>query len=393
MPESGIDLGIQRGARRSHKTTIIAGAAVVAVVAIGVGLRSRSEAQLGQWTREQAVPSVSVIAPQTAQSAGDLTLPANLRAFNTAPIYARSNGYVRRWLVDIGEPVRRGQLLAIIEAPEVDEQLAAARADLKTALANENLARTSAQRWQALLAKDAVSQQETDERKGELAARTAVSDAARANVARILALKGFTRLIAPFDGVVTTRSVEVGALVSSGNSAATPLFTVANVHRIRGYVQIPQAYAGQVRSGMQVKLVLPDYPGRSFDATLTGTAGAVDPRSGTMLVQVQAENPDRALRPGSYAQATFPLDGASNRLTLPPSALVINDSGTRIALLGPGGKAVLHPVKLGRDRGTVVEIETGLKADDRVINNPPESLATGDAVRVLASEGNADAAR
>lgn len=365
----------------------IAALVAVAIVGTGIATRANSEHKLATWTADQAVPSVALIHPQATASSDALRLPANLQALNNAPIYARTTGYVRRWLVDLGDPVRRGQVLAILDAPDVDQQLAAARADLQTARANQQLAGTTATRWSTMLAKDAVSAQETDEKRGDLAAKTAVTNAARANVARLQALQGFTRLIAPFDGIVTSRSTEIGALVVAGNASSTPLFTVADVSRMRAYVQVPQAYSGQIHPGMAVALTLPEYPGRTFTATLTRTAGAIDPKSGTVLVELQAANGDRALKPGSYAQAAFPLQGASGKVTLPPSALIVGANGTQVALLGPGSKAQLKTVTLGRDQGKVVEIAAGLSASDQVIDNPPDSLQTGDRVKVIANAG------
>ncbi|MGK6321412.1 efflux RND transporter periplasmic adaptor subunit [Sphingomonas sp. DT-204] len=372
----------------------IAALAALAVVGGGIYSRVQSKETLANWTEAQAIPSVTLIRPTPIAASDALTLPANLQALNSAPIYARTTGYVRRWLVDLGDTVRRGQLLAILDAPEVEQQLVAARADLQTARANQQLASTTAQRWSTMLAKDAVSKQETDEKLGDLAAKTAVTNAARANVARLQALTGFTRLIAPFDGVVTSRSAQIGALVTAGNAADAPLFTVADVGRMRAYVRVPQLYSAQIRPGMAVKLTLPEYPGRSFDATLTRTAGAIDPSSGTVLVELQAPNGDRALKPGAYAQASFPLRGAGNTLTLPPSALIIGERGTQVALLGPNGRAVLRTVTLGHDQGKVVEITAGLSANDRVIDNPPDSLQTGDPVRPIAPrKGKADVAK
>jgi RND family efflux transporter MFP subunit len=376
----------ENGNSRLKITAAIAGFVAIGVVATGIVTRANSERSLATWTAEQAVPSVSVIHPTLAATSEALRLPANLQALNSAPIYARTTGYVRRWLVDLGDPVRRGQVLAILDAPDVDQQLAAARADLQTARANQQLAQTTATRWSAMLAKDAVSKQETDEKQGDLAAKSAVANAARANVARLQALTGFTRLVAPFDGVVTSRATDIGALVVAGNASSTPLFTVADVSRIRAYVKVPQAYSGQIHPGMEVSLTLPEYADRTFKATLTRTANAVDPASGTVLVEVQAANGDRALKPGSYAQASFPLrGGGGNAVTLPPSALIIGAKGTQVAVVGADGKAQLRTITIGRDEGKVVEVIAGLAPNDRVIDNPPDSLQTGDPVKVLAN--------
>ncbi len=375
----------ENGNSRLKIVAAVAGFVAIGAVATGIVSRANSERNLTAWTAEQAVPNVSVIHPTRATAGDALRLPANLQALNSAPIYARTTGYVRRWMVDLGDPVRRGQVLAILDAPDVEQQLAAARADLQTARANQQLAQTTATRWSAMLAKDAVSKQEADEKQGDLAAKSALTNAARANVARLQALTGFTRLVAPFDGVVTSRATQIGALVVAGNASSTPLFTVADVSRIRAYVKVPQAYSGQIHPGLEVGLTLPEYPDRTFKATLTRTADAIDPASGTVLVEVQAPNGDHALKPGAYAQASFPLKGGGNAVTLPPSALIIGSKGTQVAVVGSDGKAQLRTVTLGRDEGKVVEVIAGLSPDDRVIDNPPDSLQTGDPVKVLAN--------
>jgi RND family efflux transporter MFP subunit len=366
-------------------------AAALAVALVGSGIYSRihAEQRLTGVAASASVPTVNLIAPKAGANHDTLTLPANLQALNNAPIYARTSGYVRQWLVNIGDTVHRGQVLAVLDAPEVEQQLAAAQADLQTARANQQLANTTAQRWTTMLAKDAVSQQETAEKRGELAARTAVTAAAQANVRRLQATIGFTRLRAPFDGIVTTRNAEIGALVTAGNAGAQPLFVVADVNRIRALVRVPQGYSADVKPGMEVTLALPEYPGRSFTATLTRSAGAVDPSSGTVLVELQSSNADRALKPGAYAQASFPIHGGGNALTLPPSALMVGQDGTRVAVLRADGRAELRKITIGRDLGKTVEVSAGLSLNDRVIDSPPESLQTGDQVRVAQGGANA----
>ncbi|MDB5719996.1 MAG: efflux transporter periplasmic adaptor subunit [Alphaproteobacteria bacterium] len=385
----------ERGDSRTLKIGgAVAAVAAIALVAVGIAARRNSEHQLASWTAAQATPTVTLIRPRAGTSGGALTLPAKLQAYNSAPIYARTSGYVRRWYVDIGDYVRTGQTLAVLDAPELDQQLLAARAELQTARANQRLAATTAARWQAMLAKDAVSKQETDEKIGDLAAKSAVSNAASANVTRLQFTQGFTRLTAPFGGIVTSRAAEIGALVSAGTAASTPLFTVSDVSRMRIFVRVPQSYSAQVHPGMHVSLSLPEYAGRTFDAMLTRTAGAVDSTSGTVLVELQAANADRALKPGAYAQASFPLAGAGTALSLPASALLVGEKGTQIALLGADGRARLCTIRIGRDLGETVEVAAGLSAGDRVIDNPPDSLRTGDAVRVArGGTGTADAAR
>lgn len=377
------DLAPERADARSFKAVGI-GAAVIAVAIAGAGIamRGHDERKLAGWTSAHAVPVVSVIRPTTAASTGSLTLPANIQALNSAPIFARTSGYVRKWYVDIGDRVHAGQVLAVLDAPEVEQQLAAARADLQTAQANQQLAASTAARWRNMLAKDAVSKQETDEKVGDLAAKTAVTNAARANVSRLQYTQGFTRLIAPFSGVVTTRSTDVGALVSAGTAASTPLFTVADVQRMRVFVRVPQSYSAQIHPGMHAALTLPEYPGRTFDAVLTRNADAVDQRSGTVLTELQAANDDRALKPGAYAQASFPLAGASGAVTLPASALIVGEHGTQVATVGADGRAHLKTITIGQDRGATVQVSSGIAATDRVIDSPPDSLQDGDAVQV-----------
>ena len=372
------------GPTRSLKTIgIVAAVIAVLIVAWGIFSRSHHEHQLATWTDALATPPVAVIHPTSLGSGDALTLPGNLQAYNSAPIFARTNGYVRKWLVDIGDPVRAGQLLAVIDAPEVEQQLAAARADLQTARANQDLAKTTADRWSTMLAKDAVSKQETDEKLGDFKAKSAVTNAAAANVARLGATAGFTRLIAPFAGVVTSRATQIGQLVSAGSAGDTPLFTVSDVSRIRIYVRVPQAYSGQIHPGLHATMTLPEYPARTFDANVTRTADAVDPASGTVLVELQAANGDRTLKPGAYAQVSFPMAGATGTVQLPASALIVGDKGAQVAVVGPDGRALIKTVTIGRDNGNTVEISAGLQPTDRVIDSPPDSLQSGDAVRVL----------
>ena len=378
------------GSNRSLKTAgIIAAICALGVVATGIAARAHHEHKLEQWTAAQSTPSVTVIQPKTAVASGNLVLPATLQALNTAPIYARTSGYVRKWFADIGQPVHTGQVLAVLDAPEVEQQLAAAQADLQTARANQQLASTTAERWKNMLAKDAVSKQETDEKVGDFAAKSAVTRAALANVNRLRFTQGFTRLVAPFNGIVTTRATEIGQLVTAGNANATPLFTVADVSTMRVFVHVPQSYSAQIHPGMHVALSLPEFPGRTFDATLVRTSGAVDPSSGTVLAELQAPNGDRALKPGAYAQASLPLASNGGTVTLPASALITSDKGTQVALIGPNGRALLKTITLGRDLGSTVEVSAGLTTADRVIDSPPDSLQNGDPVQIHAGNGNA----
>jgi RND family efflux transporter MFP subunit len=355
--------------RRLKRYGIGAGIVALAIVAIGIGTRVNADHQLAAVAEESAVPTVTVVRPGKADASAGLVLPGDVQAYNSAAIFARTNGYVRRWLADIGDRVRAGQTLAILDAPEVDQQLAQAQADYQTAAANQALARTTAVRWDTMLAKDAVSKQEADEKRGDLAAKTALARAQSANVRRLSALQGFTQLKAPFAGVVTSRSAQLGALVVSGTAGAQPLFTVSDVHRVRIYVRVPQGYSAQVHPGTHAAVTVPEYPGRQFDAVLTRSAGAVEGNSGSVLVELQTDNGDGALKPGSYAQVRFPLQAAGT-LTLPASALMVREEGTAVATVDAAGR---------------VEIATGLTGGERVVDSPADAISNGDRVRIEAA--------
>ncbi|HXQ17526.1 MAG TPA: efflux RND transporter periplasmic adaptor subunit [Caulobacteraceae bacterium] len=360
-------------------------AAGIAVVVVVVGLVGRGVASqnLKSWTDAQAIPTVSVIRPDAAGGDQTLVLPGQVQAFNDAPIHARVPGYLKAWFHDIGDKVRAGELLAVIDTPDLDQQLGQANADLATAVANFRLAQTTASRWNSLLAQDAVSRQEAEEKNGDLEAKTALVNAAKANLGRLAALESFKRIIAPFDGVVTARTTDIGDLIAVGSPNDPGLFTVADVHRLRIYVSVPQAYAAQIHPGQIVSLQAPEYPNRTFQATLVSTSGAIGVQSGALLAEAQIDNPDGALKPGDYVQATFALPAVSGMLRLPANALMFRQSGLAAAVVGPGGRVRLKPVTVARDLGTSVEIAAGVSPGDVVITNPPDSLADGETVRVV----------
>eukprot|EP01037_Dinobryon_pediforme_P009894 gene9894-9960_t len=329
-----------------------------------------------------AVDDVAVVHPAPAAAADDLVLPGQIQAWNNAAINARTNGYVRNWLADIGDHVHAGQPLAVLDAPEVDQALAQAEADYQTALANQRLAATTARRWNQLMAQDAVSKQETDEKQGDLAAKSALANSALANVKRLRAMQGFERVLAPFDGVVTARAAQIGALVVTGNLNAQPLFTVADIHRMRIYVHVPQTYSAMLRPGMAASLDLPEYPGRTFGAELVRSAGAVDSQSGSVLIELQAENADRLLKPGAFAQVHFHSTGNVGTLALPGSAILYGTAGPSVAVV-KGGKVDLRGVKIIRDEGNVVRVTGAISTGDAVIDTPPDAIHSGQAVRVV----------
>ncbi|WP_343610240.1 efflux RND transporter periplasmic adaptor subunit [Novosphingobium sp.] len=363
------------------------GVAVVALVVAGVGVALRLHANSGLHgvSAEAAIPNVSVVIPRTADGDDELVLPGNLQAFNSAAINARTSGYVKRWLADIGDIVHQGQALAVLDAPDLDQQLIQAQADYNSALANQHLSETTNTRWKALLAKDAVSQQDADEKSGDLAAKVALAHSARANVNRLSATQGFKTLYAPFDGVVTSRAAQIGALVVAGNIATQPLFTVSDMHRMRIDVRVPQAYSAMLHNGLTATLSLPEYPGRKFNATVTRSANAVDQTSGAVQVQLEADNPDRALKPGAYAQVHFNLGGKSSGLpevAVPGSAILYGANGPQVAVVNAQGVVTMHNVTIGRDKGSVVLLSAGVSASDHVIDSPPDAVRNGDHVRV-----------
>lgn len=365
--------------------------AVVLVLAGGLAARSAADAELTTVAQANARPIVAVVLPKRADETV-LTLPGTIAARNEAAINARTSGYVARWYADIGDTVRAGQTLAVLDTPEVAQQLAQAKADLQLAGANRALAATTAERWTALRAKDAVSQQETDEKQGRLAAASASVNSARANVSRLATLANYARIRAPFSGVVTSRSAQLGALVSAGNPAGQPLFTIADVSSLRVYVRVPQSLAGQITRGAKATLSLPEYPGENFEAVMVRDAGAVERGSGSVLTEFAVSNPQRRLKPGGFASLAIPFMARPGTLTLPGSSLITGPNGPMVAVVGKNGRVAMRKVSVGRDEGKTIEILTGIAPTDRIVLTPPDALAPGDLVRVVAPKkgtGNA----
>ena len=367
---------------RLRRVGLIALVIAVLVVAFGLISRGLASQQLKATTLADSVPTVSVIRPTVNGGDQALTLPGDVQANDDAVIHARVSGYLKKWYVDIGAQVKAGQVLADIDTPELDQQLAQARANLATAQANQNLAQITSSRWAGLLAKDAVSKQEADEKTGDLAAKSALTQAARADVDRLTALEAFKRIVAPIDGVVTARNTDIGALIAAGNPADPGLFTVADERRLRIYVHAPQAYIAQIKPGETAAISVPEHPGQTFQATLTSTSDAVSSQSGTLTVELQIDNAQGQLKPGDYAQVTFNLPRAVGGVSLPASALMFRKSGLSVATLGSDNRVVMKPVAIAVDHGQSVDIATGLQPNDRVVDNPPDSLANNDRVRV-----------
>jgi RND family efflux transporter MFP subunit len=316
----------------------------------------------------------------------DLVLAGDIRAFSDAPIFARTSGYLRRWTVDIGEKVKKGQLLAEIDAPEINDQLRQARADEQTARANYLLAKTTSERWVQMQKNNSVSRQETDEKNGDMLAKQAALNAAQANVSRLEQLVSFQKIYAPFDGVVTARNTDVGQLIDAGSGAAgRELFHIQDATTLRVFVDVPQSYARLVHVGLPAELVLTEQGDRKFEGVTVRTAGAVDPVARTMRVEVDVKNPVGELLAGAYAQVRFKLTSENPGLMLPGNALLFRPEGVRAATVDANGRVKLLPIVLGTDYGTRVSIVSGLTGDERVILNPPDSIIDGTEVRIAKS--------
>ena len=360
--------------------TILLLAAIGAAV-WGISARTRALDIVTQETRELAVPTVSVATPTLGAPQDEITLPGTMQAFADAQIYARTNGYLKRWHADIGARVRAGQLLAEIDTPELDQQLMQARADLGTADANAKLARTTADRYRDLIKSDSVAQQDLDNANGNLEAKLAAVESARANVRRLEQLQAFRRIEAPFDGVITARNTDVGALIDSGSNAKE-LFHIAAMHRLRVFVNVPQVYSRAAQAGITADVTLKEFPGRRFVGKLTRTSGAIDVASRTLLAEIDVDNPKNELLPGSYADVHFKLPAPAAAIRLPVDALIFKADGLQVATVDEANRVALVTVTAGRDFGDTVEILSGLTSRDRVILNPPDSLTAGQTVRV-----------
>jgi RND family efflux transporter MFP subunit len=378
-PESSVRPVSRRGLRIAAIVAV-----VIAVVVVGSGIASRasSSKHLSQWTAAQAQPVVAITQPLRGGNSYAVELPGRLEAYSRAPIYARVSGYVKDWKVDIGTPVQAGQLLAEIEAPDIDQQLSQAKADLLTAQANATLASTTAVRWQGLVKSDSVSLQEVDMKNGDFAAKEAIVKATQANVERLQVMAGFKRIVAPFSGIVTARSTDVGALINAGSGNGLELFVVSDTHKLRLYVNVPQSYAAEIIAGTQAQMTVPERPGRTFAAMVETSARSVDPVSGATLVQLAVDNAAGELLPGAFATVHFTLPLTAANLSVPASALIFDHSGVRVATVGPDNRVVFKPVEIARDLGDVIETSSGLAFDDRIIDSPPDGIGIGDQVRI-----------
>jgi RND family efflux transporter MFP subunit len=373
----------------SRRLLLLIGAVAVVtagtVAASGILSRADTNRQLAQWTNQHAVPTVQLAKLDQSSAAQVLTLPGNIQPFNKAELYARVSGYLGSWQHDIGAHVKAGDVLASIDTPDLDQQFSQAQADLATASANAQLAAVTAQRWSTLVKSQWVSQQDSDNKAGAAAATKATMDSSAANLKRLAAMESFKNITAPFDGVVTARTTDVGALINAGTTGSA-LFEVSDLHRVRIYVQVPQAFSGQLHPGLKATLEMPQYPGQPFDAVLVSMSHAMNPTSHSMLVQLQADNLDGKFFAGAYCQVHFQLPSDPNVMRVPATALVPGNQGMEVAVLGADNKVQMKPVEIGRDFGDSAEVVAGLSNADRIIDSPPETVQSGDQVRLAATE-------
>ncbi|NYF78189.1 efflux RND transporter periplasmic adaptor subunit [Granulicella arctica] len=376
--------------------TIWVGLAVIVIVllvviAYGVMSRAAAERALEKQTTAAAVPTVDVVHPSPSKLSDAIALPGNTQAYTDTPIYARTSGYLKKWYFDIGARVKKGQLMAEIETPELDQQLQVAEADLKSSEANLNLANTTSERYQNLLKSNSVSKQETDQAMSDAAAKQAAVEASNANVRRLKQLQSFENVYAPFDGIVTARRIDIGSLIAAGqNTTPQELFHLAAIGQIRVYVSVPEVYSTSIVDGGEATLTLDEYPGQKFEGKITRNSNAIDPGTRTLNVEVDVANPKGLLLPGAYVFVHFKVPDHVETLSLPSNTLLFRSQGLQVGVVRDG-KAVLVPVTISRDMGAIVEIGTGVTASDNVIVDPSDSLATGQSVHISDTSKSGDA--
>lgn len=373
---------------RSTRAVLILSIVAAAVLVVGLVSRHTLAEKLEQGAAGNAMPTVSVFTPSLAAT-GSIELPARIEPWARAPIYARVSGYLESWNVDIGTPVKAGQLLARIETPDLDQQLLQARAEVASARSNVVLAESTAKRWSALLEDDAVSRQEADERSGDLAARRAALQALQANVQRIEALQGYTRLSAPFDGIITARNTDVGALINVGSVAGSELFVVSDIRKLRVYVQVPQRQIAMIVAGARAQLSVPERAGKSWTATVQSQARSINAASGAMLVQLSVDNEAGDLLPGAFATIRFDMPGGAGTVSIPPGALILGQDGARVATVDSANRVRIRPVSIARDLGNMVQLSGGVSSTDRVIDSPPDGIVNGELVRIAVADRKA----
>jgi membrane fusion protein (multidrug efflux system) len=366
---------------------MLAGVVLIVVVITGIRSREEASARLREWTDDQAVPTVAVTLPDARALSPTIDLPGRLEAYYRAPIFARVSGYLKSWSADIGSRVKAGQVIAEIEAPDLDQQLLQARADLASAQASAKLSEATLSRRKTLVASNFVSAQEIDERTADLSNKNGSVKSGQANVERLEALAGYKKITVPFDGIVTARDTDVGALINAGGNSGPAMFVVSDISKLRVYVNVPQNYVPSIKIGAKAVIVVPEYPNRTFLATVEASAQAVDVSSGTTRMQLGLDNSGGELMPGGYANVKLSLQREGVPLHIPSSALIFNQNGLRVATVGPDDKVLFKTVTIARDLGKEIELASGVAADDRVITAPPDGIADGDPVRVVGAKG------
>lgn len=362
---------------------VVAVVGALLLVVTGIRAREDSSVKLKEWTDNQAVPSVAVVLPDPKPLQATIDLPGRLEAYNRAPIFARVSGYLKYWNADIGARVKAGDVIAEIDAPDLDQQLLQARADLANQQASAKLSDVTLARRKTLIASNFVSMQEIDERTADLSNKNAAVKSNQANVERLEALASYKKITVPFEGIVTARSTDVGALINAGQSSGPAMFIVSDIRKLRVYVNVPQSYVPSVPIGSKALISVPEYQTKTFAATVEASAQAVDVNSGTTQMQLALDNSAGELMPGGYANVRLSLQHSGVPFNIPSSALILDQNGLRVAVVGPDDRVVLKTVKIGRDLGRNIELASGLSADDRVITAPPDGIANGDQVRVV----------
>lgn len=360
---------------------------IALIVAIALGIwgevsRVVARSSLGKDTAESAVPTVVTVKAERSSLGETLVLPGAVQAFIEAPIYARTNGYLKSWNTDIGTQVTKGQLLAEIETPEIDQQLTQALADLANARANETLANSTNARWQGLLATESVSKQDAEEKSGDAAAKKAAAESAAANVARLRDLESFKRVTAPFSGVITARNTDIGALINAGQSTGSELFRIADTRKLRVYVRVPEAYAAVTKPGMDADLRFAEHANKTFPARVVRTSNALDPIVRTLQVELELDNASAEIFPGAYAEVHFKIPAGAETLRLPANTVLFRSAGLQVATLNDQRRVILKNIVQGRDFGTTIEVVSGLAPNDVVVLNPPDSITDGVEVRI-----------
>lgn len=369
-------------ARRLRIAGIVAAAIATAVVVQGVMSRKAADARLSEWTDAQALPVVAVAVPDTRGRRSSIDLPGRLEAYSQAQLFARVSGYIKEWKADIGAPVKAGQLLAEIDAPDLDQQIMQAEAEVTSAQANAALSRANLERGQSLVTSGSVSRQDLDQRTADAANKQGLVRSVQANLDRLRVLEKYKRITAPFDGLVTARATDVGTLINAGAGGGPALFVVSDITKLRVYINVPQNYVPSIKIGTKATIAAPEYPGRTFPATVEASAQSVDVASGTTRMLLVVDNKAGELMTGAFANVHLEITGPENAVNIPASALIFDQSGLRVATVGPDDRVVLKTVTISRDLGRDVEIGSGLAADDRVITTPPDGIAAGEEVRI-----------